>query len=256
MNPVVVLFPVGDDPPKATLYFGVDALTVLRQMATGSVDMVVTTPPGWGQPNQEPSQRWPTVTFEPLFGTSHSTPPQTVSLGFEQHPLDYVGHLLLVFRELRRVLSSDGLVFLTCGDLTSDRSRQVPKLKSWDLVGLPWVLAFALRTDGWQLREDFAGKSPRGYSFLLAHPDRDGEFESPDLPGPAEMILAGTRDRAMVLDPFSGSGKTGSVALRLGRNFTGILSDTEARVLGYSPPLVEGEDPVLEMFGEEPHVRA
>ena len=82
-----------------------------------------------------------------------------------------------VFREVRRVLRGDGTLWLNMGDsyASGDRStyrsgasdnkgQQVqddmprpktpPGLKAKDLCGIPWMLAFALRADGWWLRQD------------------------------------------------------------------------------------------------------
>lgn len=78
-------------------------------------------------------------------------------LGLEPTPELYIQHLVEIFREVRRVLRSDGVVFLNLGDSYSsgDRSSHTPLgLKPLDLCGIPWRVAFALQTDGWWLRSD------------------------------------------------------------------------------------------------------
>lgn len=95
-------------------------------------------------------------------------------LGNEPTPDLYVQHLVEIFREVRRVLRPDGTCWLNLGDsyaasgyshhrntggLTRERGgRQkhshVLGLKPKDMVGIPWMVAFALRADGWWLRSD------------------------------------------------------------------------------------------------------
>jgi len=98
--------------------------------------------------------------------------------GLEPTPELYVEHAVSIFREVRRVLRDDGTLWLNIGDSYSAQpgqrketdkagskqqtkrgstecpSRSVPGLKPKDLVGIPWMLAFALRADGWYLRQD------------------------------------------------------------------------------------------------------
>lgn len=100
-------------------------------------------------------------------------------LGLEPTPEMYVEHLVQVFREVRRVLRRDGTLWLNLGDCYAspgkggpwdeDRRQKntgrklysqqanrgrYPGLKPKDLVGIPWMVAFALRSDGWWLRSD------------------------------------------------------------------------------------------------------
>jgi DNA modification methylase len=101
------------------------------------------------------------------------------SLGLEPTPEMYVDHLVQVFREIWQVLRDDGTVWLNLGDTyagggnnagntrsiahtktaTNRGNRYVKKpvpegMKGGDLVGIPWMVAFALRADGWYLRRD------------------------------------------------------------------------------------------------------
>jgi DNA modification methylase len=95
-------------------------------------------------------------------------------IGLEDTPDEYVQRLVDVFREVRRVLRDDGTVWLNLGDsYAANRSYQVPQskhqahdfgssnaqkvpsgLKAKDLIGVPWLVAFALRADGWYLRQE------------------------------------------------------------------------------------------------------
>lgn len=92
-------------------------------------------------------------------------------LGLEGTVEEYVENLVAVFREVRRVLRPDGTLWLNIGDSYATRSgwqaptntrnsnghtaKPVPAgYKYKDLMGIPWELAFALRADGWYLRDD------------------------------------------------------------------------------------------------------
>ena len=100
-------------------------------------------------------------------------------LGLEPTPDMYVQHLVEIFRELRRVLRDDGVLWLNIGDSyaggggasghTAETKNLGSKtseygavksggktygLKPKDLIGIPWLLAFTLRADGWYLRAD------------------------------------------------------------------------------------------------------
>lgn len=115
-------------------------------------------------------------------------------LGLEPTPELYIKHMVQIFRELRRVLRSDGTLWLNMGDsyATSMFSHNYPRkvtqpqtnwkktklesrkshignvevdkdpngLKPKDLCGIPWALAFALRADGWYLRSDIIWHKP------------------------------------------------------------------------------------------------
>ena len=101
-------------------------------------------------------------------------------IGLEQSPNEYVEQLVQVFREVKRVLADDGTLWLNLGDSyagnnsrASDNGRAgygneregVFKrggegLKTKDLIGIPWRLAFALQADGWYLRSDIIWAKP------------------------------------------------------------------------------------------------
>lgn len=178
------------ETPDWTLYRG-HVMDVLRSMPSESVHCVVTSPPYWGVRDYGlPPVEWPDG--------------WTGQLGLEPTPDPYVQHLVEVFREVRRVLRTDGTLWLNLGDTyAANRSYQVPDskwrdvgnymprqvpqgLKPKDLVGIPWAVAFALRDDGWWLRADIIWAKPNPmpesvtdrptkaheYVFLLAKSER------------------------------------------------------------------------------------
>lgn len=108
-------------------------------------------------------------------------------LGLEQTPEQYIAAMVEVFRCVRDVLADDGTLWLNIGDSYArtggtdrkvsasakvgstrntlaqmgDRKQHAPDgLKEKDLIGIPWMLAFALRADGWYLRQDIIWHKP------------------------------------------------------------------------------------------------
>lgn len=102
-------------------------------------------------------------------------------LGLEPTPEQYVKNMVEVFREVKRVLKPDGTLWLNIGDSycagsrksgvadsaggdrglpITQRNQASGDLKQKDLVGIPWMLAFALRADGWYLRQDIIWAKP------------------------------------------------------------------------------------------------
>ena len=99
----------------------------------------------------------------------------------EDSPAKYVEKLVLVFREVRRVLKKEGTLWLNLGDsYNSNKVGNTEKrtnkrvaenfknfnrhfdttLKTKDLLGIPWRVAFALQADGWYLRQDIIWSKP------------------------------------------------------------------------------------------------
>jgi len=143
-----------------SLHIG-NALDILPTLAPESVNCVVTSPPYWGLRD---------------YGTDGQ-------LGLEPTPEEYVANLVAVFREVWRVLRDDGTLWLNLGDsYNSDASnqngggldgktwggnasigrvkREPNGLKTKDLCGIPWRVAFALQADGWYLRSDIIWAKP------------------------------------------------------------------------------------------------
>ena len=107
-------------------------------------------------------------------------------LGLEETPEEYVENMVAVFREVKRVLRDDGTVWLNLGDSYSSNHTTGTKdsdtgwkhgklskgyharaggsgigfLKTKDLIGIPWRVAFALQADGWYLRQDIIWHKP------------------------------------------------------------------------------------------------
>lgn len=97
-------------------------------------------------------------------------------IGLEDTPDAYIRRLIEVFREVQRVLHPTGTLWVNIGDGYANdtkwggttggehvaglhgepvgRSRRNTGLKGKDLIGIPWLLAFALRADGWWLRSE------------------------------------------------------------------------------------------------------
>lgn len=76
-------------------------------------------------------------------------------LGDEPTPQMFCDHLRDVFRQVRRVLRSDGLLWVNIGDSYAKNNRWLDLgIKRKDLLGVPWQLAFTLRSDGWYFRND------------------------------------------------------------------------------------------------------
>lgn len=82
-------------------------------------------------------------------------------IGLEETPEEYIEKLVKIFREVRRVLKDDGTLWVNIGDSYAGASGGGTNgYKSKDLIGIPWMLAFALRQDGWYLRQDIIWHKP------------------------------------------------------------------------------------------------
>jgi DNA modification methylase len=176
-------------PGQRTIIAG-DCIEGMRTLPAGVVHTCVTSPPYWGLRD---------------YGVEGQ-------IGLEETPDAYVGRMVDVFREIRRVLRDDGTAWLNLGDSyaggggyapsapsniagskqTSQKGSKhgglpcVDGLKPKDLVGIPWRVAFALQADGWYLRSDVIWHKPNPmpesvtdrptkaheYVFLLAKAER------------------------------------------------------------------------------------
>ena len=110
---------------------------------------------------------------------------EEAQFGLEKTPELYIAKMVAVFHEVRRVLRDDGTLWLNIGDsyfssLTGSNNQSSSRLevkrtqieaskrpskiiegcKPKDLVGIPWMLAFTLRADGWWLRQDIIWAKP------------------------------------------------------------------------------------------------
>ena len=153
-------------------------------------------------------------------------------IGMEQTPEEYIQQLVEVFRLVRDNLTDDGTLWVNIGDsyynYRSDgnypkqtvsktnqdlpsfspvRGNKLEGLKSKDLIGIPWMLAFALRADGWYLRQDIIWHKPNPmpesvkdrctkaheYIFLLSK-NKNYYYNNEAIKEPAKDW--GTRDRS------------------------------------------------------------
>ena len=155
-------------------------------------------------------------------------------IGQEQTPEEYVEAMVDVFRKVRDVLTDDGTLWLNIGDSyynyrpgkgqsypkqsvsktkqdlpdkCNKRGNKLEGLKEKDLIGIPWMLAFALRADGWYLRQDIIWHKPNPmpesvkdrctksheYIFLLSK-SKNYYYDNEAIKEPAQDW--GTRDRS------------------------------------------------------------
>jgi len=242
---------------KDTILFGDcrDTLSTLND----KVQMCVTSPPYYGLRN---------------YGDESN------QIGQEDTPEEYIQNLVSVFQSVKNVLADDGTLWLNMGDSyynyrpgkgqalvkqtvsatkqdlpdkCARRGNKLDGLKEKDLIGIPWMLAFALRADGWYLRQDiiwhkpnpmpesvkdrctkgtglqphsgltksYPKKNKRSVWSITNKPYKGAHFATfpRDLVEPC--ILAGSRVNDTILDPFMGSGTTAMVAKSLGRYYIG-----------------------------------
>ena len=190
-----------------------DNLESLKKLPDQSVHCVVTSPPYWGlrdygtgtweggdedcdhvaDPtatkkfgNEEFNKNCPSREMTKTKGYYEDTCPKCGAvrtdsqLGQEDTPQEFVENLVVLFREIHRVLREDGTVWLNLGDSYagncsrgSDNGRAGygtkregvftkggDGLKTKDLVGIPWRVALALQSDGWWLRQDIIWSKP------------------------------------------------------------------------------------------------
>jgi DNA modification methylase len=199
-----------ESTPLATILVG-DVLDRLTDIFDGSVQCCITSPPYWGLRDYGTGE-WiggdPDCShrrdskFSEMTATGHKNLEiggvgdgiykslckqcgarrVDSQLGLEETPDEYVESMVRVFREVRRVLADDGVLWLNLGDSYSGsgkgpagnlgatnnerhmehaHSAIVPDgLKPKDLVGIPWRVAFALQKDGWYLRQDVIWHKP------------------------------------------------------------------------------------------------
>jgi DNA modification methylase len=124
------------------------------------------------------------VTSPPYFGLRDYG--VSGQLGIEKSPEEYIENLVLVFRKIWDILKDDGTVWLNIGDTYATKSRRFPGIQPKNLIGIPWEVAFALRNDGWYLRQDIIWHKPNAmpesvkdrfvnsheYIFLLSKNER------------------------------------------------------------------------------------
>lgn len=143
-----------------------DSIDGLKLLESGSVHCCITSPPYYGLRD---------------YGANGQ-------IGLEATPEEYISRLVSTFREIWRVLRDDGTLWLNIGDsyagsgmgaanypgkasekqhtnagsfsATGRQTMHFEGIKPKDLIGIPWMLAFALRADGWYLRQDVIWAKP------------------------------------------------------------------------------------------------
>jgi len=208
---------------------------------------------------------------------------QDSQIGLEQTPEDYVKEMVKVFSLVRDCLTDDGTLWLNIGDSyynyrsdgnypkqtvsktrqdlpqsTPVRGNKLEGLKQKDLIGIPWMLAFALRADGWYLRQDIIWHKPNPmpesvkdrctkaheYIFLLSK-SKNYYYDNEAIKEPAKDW--GTRDRTngKYHNPGSGlaphSGLTKSYPTKNKRSVWSVTVKPykEAHFATYPPDLIE-----------------
>jgi len=185
-----------------------DCIQSLKSLPEGIVNTCITSPPYYGLRD---------------YG-------EQGQVGLEETPEEYVQKLVEVFREVKRVLRDDGTLWLNLGDSYSGSGKgpagnlgkthneremththvsgKVPNgLKPKDLIGIPWMVAIALRNDGWYLRQDIIWHKPNPmpesvtdrctksheYIFLLSK-SKTYYYDAESIKEPVKQDW-GTRDR-------------------------------------------------------------
>ena len=153
---------------KANEIINSDVIDALKGLPDNSIDCCVTSPPYFGLRD---------------YGVEGQ-------IGLEKTPEEYIAKLTEVFRHVRRVLKPEGTLWLNIGDSYAGSGKgaanypenaskykqgtnrgsvssakiagntDIPGYKPKDLIGIPWMLAFALRSDGWYLRQDIIWYKP------------------------------------------------------------------------------------------------
>jgi len=142
---------------KNVIYQG-NSLDVLKTLPDNSIDCCITSPPYYGLRD---------------YGCDGQ-------IGLEETPEQFVSSLMDVFNQVKRVLKPEGTLWFNMGDSYAGNNSRASNngragfgnereivvnrtgegLKSKDLIGVPWMCAFALRSNGWYLRQDIIWHKP------------------------------------------------------------------------------------------------
>ena len=118
-----------------------DAVETLRTLPPESVNCCITSPPYYGLRD---------------YGVAGQ-------IGLEHTPGEYIARLVDVFREVKRVLRGDGTLWVVISDSYAGNGVSWAGIKPKDMLGIPWMLAFALRDDGWYLRSAIIWHKPNPF---------------------------------------------------------------------------------------------
>jgi len=210
---------------------------------------------------------------------------QDSQIGLEETPEEYIESLVSVFREVRNILTDDGTLWVNLGDSyynyrpgkgqsypkqsvsktkqdlpdeCNKRGKKLDGLKEKDLIGIPWLFAFAMRKDGWYLRQDIIWHKPNPmpesvkdrctksheYIFLFSK-NRKYFYDNEAIKEPAKDW--GTRDRTKGKYHNTGTGlqpHSGLTKSYERKNKRSVWSVTvkpykEAHFATYPPDLIE-----------------
>ncbi len=170
-----------EEMKKQFLLLHGDAKDILKTFPDNCIHTVVTSPPYWQ--------------LRDYFADDQ--------LGQEATPEGYVDNLVAILREVKRVLRKDGSLWLNIGDgynnssgfsRTTDwkrdgreggsadkKSFKHPTIKTKDLIGMPWRVAFSLQEDGWYLRCDIIWCLSGGAEVYVKSNDREFSISIRDL---------------------------------------------------------------------------
>lgn len=183
-------------PDLNRCHFG-DCIDTMARWPDAFIQTVITSPPYWGLRDYKVQPTaWPEVWYRPMPGIEQiKIPASSVCLGLEPTVSEFIGHLVLVFRFVHRILRDDGTLWLNLGDsyagswgagggqgksgdLTSRAAcdaraqasatrkklnigrERMEGIKEKDMLGIPWRTALALQADGWYLRSDIIWHKP------------------------------------------------------------------------------------------------
>lgn len=145
-----------------------DVLEVIDQFPDQLADMVVTSPPYYKAREYQdgdkpiPPTHWPACELKIMYGfPAIKIPEMKCCLGHEPDPLYYVAHMVLIFEKVRAKLKDTGTLWLNIGDTWKSQGGGIKNgLRHKDMIGIPFMVAFALRTAGWYLRMDNIWSKP------------------------------------------------------------------------------------------------
>lgn len=148
---------------KKNIVYNIDCIEGLKTLPDNCIDCCVTSPPYYALRD---------------YGVDGQ-------IGLEETPEEYIRRLTEVFTEVKRVMKTEGTLWLNIGDSYNGsggnhkdthkndsgfqgnigvkyggKGAKVDELKPKDLIGIPWMLAFSLRNSGWYLRQDIIWHKP------------------------------------------------------------------------------------------------
>lgn len=153
---------MGNGKDMSDLYFITgNSLNILKRIKSNLVQCCITSPPYFGLRD---------------YGNDEQ-------IGLEKNPDDFIVELVTVFMEIHRIMKDDGILWINIGDSYSGsgkgpagnfksgksdprnmyekHTKIIPEFcKPKDLIGIPWMLAFALRNSGWYLRQEIIWSKP------------------------------------------------------------------------------------------------